>query len=65
MYPPELYSGPTIQSRSATCRAAWDLVKMMLMKMVEMGRRGDATDDDIDGFPASLPRASGFGYPNC
>ena len=36
---------------------------MMLMKMVEMGRRADAAADDIDGFPASLPRASGLGTP--
>ena len=27
MYPPKLYSGPTIQSRSAARRAAQDLVK--------------------------------------
>ena len=35
MYPPELYPGPTIQSRSAARRAAQDLVTIM-MKMVMM-----------------------------
>ena len=36
MYPPELYPGPTIQSRSAARRATKDLVL------------GNSDDDDVD-----------------
>ena len=34
MYPPKLYSGPTIQSRSAARRAAQDLVKQIVQNEV-------------------------------
>ena len=42
MYPPKLYPGPTIQSRSAARRAAQDLVvikKLMEISMTEMLKR--------------------------
>ena len=36
MYPPKLYPGPTIHSRSAARRAAQDLVMMMMMMLAVM-----------------------------
>ena len=37
MYPPKLYSGPTIQSRSAARRAAQDLVKKIAILVTVVG----------------------------
>ena len=34
MYPPKLYSGPTIQSRSAARRAAQDLVIIIIIIII-------------------------------
>ena len=36
MYPPKLYSGPTIQSRSAARRAAQDLVMQMVIFIAKL-----------------------------
>ena len=36
MYPQKLYPGPTIHSRSAARRAAWDLVLIMMMALVRL-----------------------------
>ena len=50
MYPPELYPGLTIQSKSTACKAALDLVmmimmvKVMMMALLVITRRGLGTE---------------------